>query len=151
MPADAPEPAQNPWPRVGVSCAVLRDGKVLLIERGSGALKGFWSLPGGHIEPGETARDAALREVREETGVEARIAGNVDAHDVILRGAEGRLATHYVLIVFCARWLAGEPTPHSDAAAARFVPLAELDRYRLTDGAAALIERASQIVERAGR
>jgi 8-oxo-dGTP diphosphatase len=52
-----------PWPRCAASAAIFRAGKVLLVERGSGALKGRWSLPGGHIEPGERAAGAAAREV----------------------------------------------------------------------------------------
>ena len=68
-PAPGGEPST--WPRCAASAAVLRGREVLLVERAKGALAGYWSLPGGHIEPGETARSAALREVREETGVEA--------------------------------------------------------------------------------
>ena len=60
------------WPRSGTSAAVFRGDEVLLIERAKGALKGQWSLPGGHIEAGETARAAARREVREETGSRRR-------------------------------------------------------------------------------
>jgi 8-oxo-dGTP diphosphatase len=135
----APAPA---WPRCGASAAVFRGRTVLLIQRGKGALAGLWSLPGGHIEPGETASAAAGREVREETGVEAELAGLVDIHDVILRGDDGALRAHYLIAVFCGRWLAGEPAPGGDAAAARFVALEDLEAYRLTDGAAALIHRA---------
>ena len=62
----------QPWPRSGVSAIVFRAREVLLVERASGALKGRWSPPGGHIEAGERARDAAVREVREETGVDGR-------------------------------------------------------------------------------
>jgi 8-oxo-dGTP diphosphatase len=115
---------------------------VLLIERAKGALKGRWSLPGGHIEPGETARDAAVREVAEETSVEAAIHGLVDIHDVILRGADGGLLAHYLITVFCGRWRAGEPAAGSDATAARFVRIGDIEDYPLTDGAALLIRRA---------
>jgi len=118
---------------------------VLLVRRGKGALKGLWSLPGGHIEPGETARAAAVREVREETGVEAELASLVDVHDVIVRGGDGGLVAHYLISVFCGRWLAGEPVPGGDELAARFVPLEDIDdpgRYRLTDGATEFIHRA---------
>jgi 8-oxo-dGTP diphosphatase len=115
---------------------------VLLIERAKGALKGLWSLPGGNIEPGETARAAALREVREETGVEADIHGLLDLHEVILRGADGTLRAHHLITVFCGRWRAGEPSAGSDASAARFVRIGDIDGYPLTDGAAALIRRA---------
>ena len=87
LPTAPSVPWPQPWPRSGVSAIVFRAREVLLVERGSGALKGRWSLPGGHIEAGERARAAALREVREETGVAAEIAGLVDVHEVILRTA----------------------------------------------------------------
>jgi 8-oxo-dGTP diphosphatase len=142
-PSDAPSvPWPQPWPRSGVSAIVFRAREVLLVERGSGALKGRWSPPGGHIEAGERARDAAVREVREETGVAAGIGGLVDLHEVILRDGEGRLSAHYLLAVFWGRWLVGEPIAGSDAAAARFVALDGLDAYPLTDGAENLIRRA---------
>jgi 8-oxo-dGTP diphosphatase len=126
---------------------------VLLVQRGKGALEGLWSLPGGHIEPGETARAAAVREVREETGVEAELAGLVDVHDVIVRGAEEALVAQYLIAVFCGRWLAGEPMPGGDEIAARFVAIEDIDdadRYRLTDGAAQFIHRAWAQLHAAG-
>jgi len=130
------------WPRCGASAAVFRGETVLLIVRAKGALKGLWSLPGGHIEPGETARAAAMREVREETGVEADIDALVDVHDVILRGAEGKLSAHYLIAVFRGRWRMGEPCSSSDASLARFVRVSDVEALRLTDGAASLIRRA---------
>ena len=143
MSRDSQSVGRDPaWPRCGASAAIFRDGTVLLIERAKGALKGLWSLPGGHIEPGETARAAAVREVREETGVKADIHGLVDIHEVILRGGDGTLLTHYLVAVFCGRWRAGEPLADSDASAARFVRIGDIEGYRLTDGAAAIIRRA---------
>jgi 8-oxo-dGTP diphosphatase len=134
-------------PVCGVSAIIFRGRDVLLVERGKGALKGRWSFPGGHIEAGERAWAAALREVREETGVEADIGGLVDMHEVLLHADDGRLTAHYLLAVFWGRWRAGEPTADSDAAAARFVAPSELHNYPLTDGAASLIERACQLAE----
>jgi 8-oxo-dGTP diphosphatase len=130
------------WPRCGASAAIFRGEAVLLIVRGKGALKGLWSLPGGHIEPGEAARAAAKREVLEETGVEADIDALVDVHDVIVHAAEGELAAHYVIAVFRGHWRRGEPRAGSDASAARFVPIGDVEGLRLTDGAARLIRRA---------
>jgi 8-oxo-dGTP diphosphatase len=133
------------WPRCAVSAAIFRGEDVLLIERGKGTLQGYWSLPGGHIEAGETVRAAALREVREETGVAGELLGLVDVHEVIRHGPGDVLAAHYLIAVFWGRWLAGEPLAGSDAAAARFVTLADLPSYRLTDGAIGFISRAAQL------
>jgi 8-oxo-dGTP diphosphatase len=138
------------WPRPAVSSAIFHGGEVLLIERGKGALRGRWTLPGGHIEPGETAHAAALREIGEETGVRARLDGIAAVQDVILRNGEGGLQAHYVLSVFHGVWLGGEPVAGSDAAAARFVPLEAIERLPLTDGAAGIIARAYRMSQGAG-
>ncbi|MDP1912647.1 NUDIX hydrolase [Brevundimonas sp.] len=110
-----------PVPAVGVVC--LRGDEVLLIRRGTLPRQGEWSLPGGRIEPGERAVNAALRELREETGVEAEITGLIDVVDGLFPEA-GR---HYVLIDYAARWLAGEPVAGDDAVEARFVTLDEVE------------------------
>jgi len=114
-------PLPAPVPCVGVVC--LRGDEVLLIRRGTPPRQGEWSLPGGRIEPGERAMDAALREVREETGIEAEITGLIDVVDGLFPEAE----RHYVLIDYAARWLAGEPVAGDDAVDARFTPLDEVD------------------------
>jgi 8-oxo-dGTP diphosphatase len=106
-----------PIPAVGVVC--LRGDEVLLIRRGAPPRLGEWSLPGGRIEPGEGVRAAALRELHEETGVEARLTGLIDVVDGIFPDA-GR---HYVLIDFVAEWISGEPVAGDDAAEAAFVPV----------------------------
>jgi 8-oxo-dGTP diphosphatase len=108
-----------PTPAVGVVC--LKDDAVLLIRRGTPPRQGEWSLPGGRIEPGERLADAALRELREETGVEAELIGLVDVVDGLFPEA-GR---HYVLIDYAARWTAGEPVAGDDAAEAVFLPFDE--------------------------
>lgn len=136
------------WPRAAASSAIFRDGHVLLVQRGKGPRRGIWSLPGGHIEPGETARAAAERELGEETGVTAEIGGLLDVHDVIFRDPAGAVTTHYVLCVYWGRWTAGEPRAGSDSADARFVPIAEVDGYPLTPGAAELVRRAARLADR---
>jgi 8-oxo-dGTP diphosphatase len=136
------KPGGPGWPRCGTSAAIFRRREVLLIERASGPLQGLWSLPGGHIKAGEPARAAALREVREETGVAAEIAGLVDIHEVFRRGTRGRLIAHYLLVVWCGRWVAGEPVAGGDAAAARFVPLDGIATLPMTEGAPDFVRRA---------
>jgi 8-oxo-dGTP diphosphatase len=111
----------TPVPAVGVVC--LRGDSVLLIRRGTPPRQGEWSLPGGRIEPGERAVDAALRELGEETGVEAEITGLIDVVDGLFPEA-GR---HYVLIDYAARWVSGEPVAGDDALEARFVALDEVE------------------------
>lgn len=111
----------SPVPAVGVVC--LRGDQVLLIRRGTPPRQGEWSLPGGRIEPGERAVDAALRELREETGIEAGITGLIDVVDGIFPEA-GR---HYVLIDYAARWISGEPVAGDDAVEARFVALDQVE------------------------
>jgi len=110
--------SMTPMPAVGVVC--LKGDEVLLIRRGTPPRMGEWSLPGGRIEPGERAVDAALRELVEETGVEARILGLIDVVDGILPEA-GR---HYVLIDYVAEWTGGEAVAGDDAADAVFMPIA---------------------------
>jgi 8-oxo-dGTP diphosphatase len=133
----------NPVPAVGVVC--LRGDDVLLIRRGTQPRAGEWSLPGGRIEAGEGVRAAALRELREETGVEARLIGLIDVVDGLFPEA-GR---HYVLVDFATEWLSGEPVAGDDAAEAAFVPLADAlsrvawsETRRIIEGAIRLRDHA---------
>lgn len=120
---------------------------MLLGERGKGALAGMWSLPGGHVEPGERASDAARREVEEETGIVSEILGLVDLHEVIRRdGAGDGISWHYVIAVHYGIWRDGDPVAASDCRATRFVSLDALDTIPLTDGAATLIRRAASLL-----
>tara|TARA_R110002073_G_scaffold80073_1_gene193019 strand:+ start:445 stop:804 length:360 start_codon:yes stop_codon:yes gene_type:complete len=102
---------------VGVVCR--RGDEVLLVRRGREPLKGKWSIPGGKMEFGETAKEAALRELQEETGITARITRLIDVVDSIMEDQ------HYVLIDFEAEWISGEPVAADDAEAAEFVPVKE--------------------------
>jgi 8-oxo-dGTP diphosphatase len=123
----------HPVPAVGVVCfnAV---GEVLLIQRGTPPRLGEWSIPGGKLEWGEKAINAALRELREETGVQAEIIGLIDVVDGIFTSrTTGETTRHYVLIDYVARYLSGEVVAGDDAADARFVAMADLDQYQLWD------------------
>lgn len=121
----SPHVAKTPVPTVGVVC--LRGDEVLLIKRGTPPRLGQWSLPGGRMEWGETTTATALRELKEETGVDAELLGLLDVIDGIFParpaadGGAGEITRHYVLIDYAARWIAGEPVAGDDAAEARFV------------------------------
>lgn len=139
---DKPASYAAPFPRPGASAAVFRDGKVLLAQRSKPPLRGVWSLPGGHIEPGETALQAAHRELAEETGVTADLRGVADVADVILYRDDGSLRAHYVLAVFYGGWLAGEPCAGDDCQGVRWADPHDLGGLSMTPGTAAVIARA---------
>jgi 8-oxo-dGTP diphosphatase len=132
---------RRPVPAVGVVC--LRDDAVLLIRRAKPPLTDSWSLPGGRMEWGETSQDAALRELREETGVEGDILGLLDVVD-----GHFQPDTHYVLIDYAVRWRRGEPVAGDDAKAAVFHPLADIARLGMWSETERVIRLA---VERFGR
>lgn len=143
--SDESAPAKH-WPRAGVSIAVFRGGKVLLGQRSKPPLTGVWSLPGGHIEPGEKAIDAVRRELAEETGVEADIRGVADVADVILRGKDGALRAHYVIAVFYGDWRSGEPVAGSDCMAVQWADTDALEGLPLTQGAAEVVARIRKLM-----
>jgi len=113
-------------PRAAASACIFRGDAVLLVQRGKAPNLGRWSLPGGSIEPGESAIDAATREVAEETGIIVALTGVVDVNDVICRNETGTLTHHYVVTVF-AGFGTGEPSAASDAMTAAFVPLQNVE------------------------
>lgn len=132
----------SPFPRPGVSVAVFRNNEILLVQRGKLPLRGVWSLPGGHIEPGETILTAAHRELAEETGIEANLRGVADVVDVIHRNDDGSLRVHYVLTVFYGTWLAGDAKAASDAMDTRWILPERIDELTTTDGASRLVDKA---------
>ena len=129
-------------PLPGVSAFVARDGKVLLVKRNKKAGYGMWSLPGGHVEPGEKARDAVLRELAEETSVTARVERILDAIDIIHRDDAGQVLFHYLISCFLCRWEAGEPLAGDDVSDARWFAPDEFDGLTMTPGTAEFIRTA---------
>ena len=127
-------------PALGVSTAVFRDGRVLIVRRAKGAYRDLWSLPGGHVEFGEPLAAAAAREVLEETGLEVEITGFVDFLEILPGPAVSR---HFVLAVFRGRARAGEPVARDDAADARFVAPEALAGLPTTPGLADIVRRAA--------
>ena len=134
--------------RVGVGAVVLDGDLVLLVKRGGVTLPGKWSIPGGLVELGETTRDAVVREVAEECGLEIEIVDVCGVLDRVVRDAEGRVRYHWVLVDYLALARGGTLCAGDDAADARWVRVDEVEQYDTTDGLMDMIKRAIALRER---
>jgi ADP-ribose pyrophosphatase YjhB (NUDIX family) len=122
-----------------VLAVVVRDGAVLLVRRRNPPNAGTWGFPGGRIEAGEPLAAATLRELREETGIEAEFLRVLNATDSIT-GAPGSSAfRHFVLVAGLCLWRRGEPEAGDDAAAAGWFAI-----DRLAERPAPLIARVTE-------
>ena len=124
-------------PVAGAAVICLDHDRVLLVQRGREPNRGRWSFPGGKIEPGEMARQAAERETREETGLRVRVLDVVDVYDAIFP------PFHYCVADYLAvpedDWI---PRPGSDVMDARWVSFVDLDDYELTEAMRVVLDRA---------
>ena len=130
-------------PQLAVSASIFRDDKVLLVRRARSPGKGFYSLPGGRVEFGETLHAALHREVMEETALKIEIVGLAGWREVVPR-AEGH--GHYVILSFAARWSAGEPRLNEEHDDYRWLAPDALDELRITDGLAGVIRSAKDVL-----
>ncbi len=135
-------------PIVTVGGIVFSGEKVLLAQRGKEPNKGRWTIPGGAIELGETARQAVEREVREECGLTVRALDVIEALDIIQRDDSGALRFHYVVLDFLCEYVSGELIAGDDAAAVRWIHPQEFETLNVPHRARDVIakaRRASQI------
>lgn len=119
-------------PQVCVGAVAVDDGRLLLVRRGRGPAQGEWSVPGGRVEPGETVGEAVVRELAEETGIEALCGpflGWVERIDE---------DHHFVILDFAVEVMeAVDPVAGDDAVEAAWVPLEEVaEMTNLVDGLA---------------
>ena len=126
-----------------MSAAIFRDNKVLLVRRARSPAKGFYSLPGGRVEFGETLHAALHREVAEETALKIEIAG-LAAWREVMPTVEG--SGHYVILSFAAHWRAGEPDLNEELDHYQWLAPGALGELKVTAGLPEVIEAARRVL-----
>jgi 8-oxo-dGTP diphosphatase len=136
-------PAQPSHPQLAVSAAIFRDGKILLVRRARSPAKGFYSLPGGRVEFGETLHAALQREVDEETGLKIEIADLAGWREVV-PGTSG--GGHYLIMSFAARWTSGEPVLNDELDDFKWLAPDTLGDLTITPGLQDIIQSARRVL-----
>jgi mutator protein MutT len=127
---------------IGVGALIFQRGRILMAQRGKEPLKGWWSLPGGAVEAGETLEAAVRREVLEETGLVVEPLRVHEIFERIMRDAEGKPEYHFVLIDYVCRVTGGTPVAGDDVARVEWMRQEELSALQITEGTLGVIERA---------
>jgi 8-oxo-dGTP diphosphatase len=130
-------------PQLAVSAAIFRDGKVLVVRRARSPAKGFYSLPGGRVEFGETLHTALDREVAEETALTIEIAG-LAAWREVLPTTEG--GGHFVIMSFAAHWRAGEPALNEELDDYQWLAPDALGELKTTPGLLDVLQSAQRVL-----
>ena len=128
-------------PMVGVGVLISEEDRYLIIRRAVEPDKGLWSIPGGMVEIGERASDAAVREAKEETGLDVEIVGLLDVVDKIVKDEEGRIRFHFVILDYRATPTGGVLQAASDALDARWVIAEEFPDYELSPTLVEMLKR----------
>ena len=134
-------------PYLAVSAAIIRDRRVLLVRRAGGPGRGLFSLPGGVVELGETLEEAVVREASEETGLRIEPIALAGYRQYISKDAQGRVERHYVILAFVARAEDGEPVLNGELAEYRWVEPREIEALSTTEGLAAIVKMAFELLE----
>jgi 8-oxo-dGTP diphosphatase len=136
-------PIQPTHPQLAVSAAIFRDGKVLLVRRARSPAKGFYSLPGGRVEFGETLHAALQREVDEETGLKIEIVDLAGWREVVPGTGGGG---HYLIMSFAARWRFGEPVLNDELDDFKWLAPDALGDLTITPGLQDVIQSAQRVL-----
>jgi 8-oxo-dGTP diphosphatase len=138
--ASSPQPSH---PQLAVSAAIFRDGKILLVRRARSPAKGFYSLPGGRVEFGETLHAALHREVSEETALKIEIAELAGWREALPAAAGGG---HFLIMSFAAHWQAGEVALNEELDDYKWLAPDALGELKLTDGLLGVVQSARRVL-----
>ena len=128
-------------PMVGVGVLIQDGDRYLLIKRAAEPDAGLWSVPGGMVELGERAKEAAEREALEETGLEVEIVEVLGVVDKIVEGDGNRIKFHFVIVDYLANPVGGSLEVSSDALDAKWVKPADFREYEMSPTLVVLLER----------
>ena len=131
-------------PRVG-SALLVRDraDRVLLGKRNKDPQRGFWVIPGGKIHAFERIADAAVRELREETGLVVEVGDHFRVYEIVNPPNE-----HRIVIYSWARVIGGTPKASDDLSDVRFFSATELSDIPLTPLVRRVLEDAELLQSR---
>jgi ADP-ribose pyrophosphatase YjhB (NUDIX family) len=134
---------QPAHPQLAVSAAIFRGDRVLLVRRARPPARGFYSLPGGRVEFGETLHAALHREVDEETALKIQIVELAGWREVVPGTGGGG---HYLIMSFAARWTSGEPVLNDELDDFRWLKPDALGDLELTGGLREVIQAAQRVL-----
>ena len=140
-----PSPQPPARPQLAVSAAIFRDDKILLVRRARIPAKGFYTLPGGRVEFGESLHTALRREVDEETGLKIEIAGLAGWREALPATSGG--GGHYLIMSFAARWIANEVVLNDELDDFKWLAPDRLSGLTLTEGLPEIIEAAKRLTQ----
>lgn len=132
-------------PIAAVGVLIQDKDKVLLIKRGTEPGEGSWSIPGGMIELGETAREAGKREVEEEIGLKVKLDHVIGVFDRIFLDNNGVVESHYVIMDFLGHPVGGVVKPTQEAKSYKWVRIDEADSFPTSEDIKRMIRNLNEV------
>ncbi len=128
-------------PILAASLCLIREGRVLMVRRP----EDVWAFPGGKVETGESIKDAAIRELFEETGVTANIETLLGQFEVSMPPKSGRPAMDYTIVCLLGTWVSGEGLAQSDALEVKWVLIDHVKRLKLAPNIQVALQMACNV------
>jgi ADP-ribose pyrophosphatase len=117
---------------VGVGILIQKKDEYLIVKRAAEPDKGLWSIPGGLVEVGEKAFEAAIREAKEETNLDVKIIKLIDVIDKIVLDEKNNIKYHFIILDYLAKPIKGKMIPRDDALEARWIKSTDLKKFEIT-------------------
>jgi len=129
-------------PISSVGVVVWNGLEVLLVRRRNPPLAGYWSIPGGRQELGESVFEAAAREVLEETGLKVEPVRVITVVDHVEKDTGGQVTSHHTIIEVAATSRGGSPVPGDDVTEARWASLPDMEALVVLDDVKRVVRQA---------